>query len=1115
MTCPNCRTENREGAKFCSECGENLEITCPQCGKVTGLASKFCDECGSRLGKTAKAEKARPEPESARKNVTVLFSDLCGYTALSEKLDPEEVKEITSWLFGRISEIIGKYEGVIEKFIGDAVVALFGAQTTHEDDPVRAIRAAREIHSLVDAKSPEVENRIGRSLALHTGINTGLVVTGTVDLEKGTHGIAGDAINLASRLQELANPGEILVGYETCRQAEGFFNFEELKPAKLKGKTDSVQLFRVLSAKEQPIRMHRISGLRAELIGRKVEMTTLQEAFGRLGQGRGTVFSITGDAGAGKSRLIEEFKTTLDLRKIQWREGHAYPYTQNIPYAPLIDLLSRAFRIEEGDAPQAVKKKVESGVELLIGKDENVIPFIGSLYSLHYPEIEGVAADFWRSKLTEAARKILAGLIRRGPTLICIEDLHWADPSSVDLLRTLLSDILYPCVFLCVYRPPFRLFSEYEIRSLKQDYREIELRDLSPSETQDMIESLLKTSDIPSELKTFVSERAEGNPFYLEELINSLVESGNLSPHGNGWRLSKPISDLSIPSTIQGVISARVDRLENKVKRILQEASVIGRAFLYELLKRITEFKEEVDTHITSLERLDLVRARSLYPNLEYVFKHALTQEVVYGGLLKKERKEIHRSIAAVIEEVFADRLSEFYEALAFHFSQGESLHKAVCYLMKSGEKGLNKYALEEAHKSFREAYRLLATKAGRSKAEDDLLIDVLLKWSIAFYYRGDFAELTHLLMTHRTLVESAGDRTRLGMYYASLGFALRCREEFNNSYQVLKKALEIGEEIPSPQVIGYACSQLGWTCAELGLLDDAVHFGERAREICPRMDSDPFLFCISLFGLAQAYWYRGESRNAMDIGKALLDFGKRNSHIRSMVCGHWSMRHSHFIRGDFPSAIECYKQAVEISVDPYYSQIPRTLLGYTYVSNRQFDKAEEVLREVQRFSQTFGAEIIGTAAHGLLGMVLTGTGHLNDGVERLEEVRKSFSEKNRRCLYAASENTLGRVYFEIAHGTAPKDPWMIARNLGFLAKTLPFASRKAEGYFTRAAEAAKNIGANSILAQSYLNLGLLHKAKNKKEKARGFLEEAVRLFEKYEADVYLKQARDAMASLG
>ena len=1113
MHCGECAYENREGAKYCKQCGASLRSLCPSCGRPYDRNSRFCDECGRRL----EPQKKRPVPrvESERKYVTVLFSDLCGYTALSEKLDPEEVKEITGRLFGRISEVISRYEGVVEKFIGDAIVAFFGAQTAHEDDPVRAIRAAREIHELVEAESPQLKERIGQNLAMHTGINTGLVVTGKIDMERGIHGIAGDTINLASRLQQLAKPGEIMVAHETFRQSEGFFDFENLKPVRLKGKTEAVRVYKVISAKELPVRTHRVSGLKADLIGRKVELSQLQEAVSTLREGKGTVFAVYGDAGTGKSRLIEEFKNSLDLEKVQWREGHAYPYTQNIPYSPLIDLLSRAFRIKEGDRPETVRKKVEAGVEFLIGRDENVIPFIGSLYSLKYPETEGIGADFWKLRLTQAIRAILAALTRRGPTVICIEDLHWADPSSVDLLKAILGDLGYSCVFLFLYRPPFKLFGDYEIRSLKQPFREIELRDLSRSETQDMLESLLKTRQIPPELSSFASERAEGNPFYLEEVVNALVESEILKPHNGGWEVTKAISDSVIPSTVQGVISARVDRLENKMKRILQEASVIGRAFLYELLRRVTEFKEEVDAHITSLERLDLVRARSLHPHLEYIFKHALTQEVVYGGLLKNERREIHRAIGEVIEDVFRDRLTEFYEALAFHYSQAESLEKAVYYLMRAGEKGLNKYALEEAHKSFREAYRLLSAKRERSETEDVLLIDVLLKWSIAFYYRGDFAELTELLTAHRGLAESLGDRSRLGLYYASLGFALRCREEFEASYEILKKALEIGEEIQSLQVIAYACSQLGWTCAELGFLDEAVESGQRARELCARLETDYFVYCISLFGLGQAYWYKGESRKALEVGKALLEFGKKNSHIRSMVCGYYNMGHSHFIAGDFASAIECYKEAVAISVDPYYSQIPRTMLGYAYVSNGQYDRAEEVLKEVQVFSEKYGVEIIGTAAHGLLGIVLTGTGRLKEGVERLENVRKTFLEKSRRCLYAASENTLGKVYFEIAHGAGRKDLGKIARNIGFLAKARPSASKKAEAYFSRAAEAAGGIGAKSILAQAYLNLGRLHLARKRKGEAIRFLEESAKLFEQSEAGVYREQVDAALLSLG
>ena len=284
---------------------------------------------------------------------------MSGYTAMTEKLDPEEVKEIMGKIFGEISEVVARYEGFIEKFIGDAVMALFGAPTAHEDDPVRAIKAAREIHDIVSSLSPQYEKRIGKPLAMHTGICTGLVVTGDVNLEKGTHGVLGDTINTASRLSGLAKPGEIVISSETYHQAEGYFTFEPLEVTHVKGKAEPVKPYKVISPREDPTKTHRISGLRAELIGRKVEMAQLQEALQNLKQGKGSIFSIVGDAGTGKSRLIEEFKATINPEEIQWREGHAYAYSQNIPYFPVMDLLSRAWQIHEGD-PSGTDK-TESG----------------------------------------------------------------------------------------------------------------------------------------------------------------------------------------------------------------------------------------------------------------------------------------------------------------------------------------------------------------------------------------------------------------------------------------------------------------------------------------------------------------------------------------------------------------------------------------------------------------------------------------------------------------------------------------------------------------------------------------------------------------------------------
>ena len=286
MKCPKCQYENREGAKFCLKCGEKLELNCPQCGKELPLVAKFCDECGQKLGVLSEGKEV-PEPKGERKYVTVLFSDLSGYTAMSEKLDPEEVKEITSWIFGEISKVIDRYEGFVEKFVGDAVMALFGVPKAHEDDPIRAIKVAREIHELVEAFSPEAEKRIGQPISMHTGINTGLVVTGKVDKEKGTHGVSGDTINLASRLSSLANESEILVGPDTYRQAEGHFTFESLEPTTVKGKAEPIHIHKVLSVKERPVTVHRLSGLKADLIGRKVEIAELSEAVEKSAQPTG------------------------------------------------------------------------------------------------------------------------------------------------------------------------------------------------------------------------------------------------------------------------------------------------------------------------------------------------------------------------------------------------------------------------------------------------------------------------------------------------------------------------------------------------------------------------------------------------------------------------------------------------------------------------------------------------------------------------------------------------------------------------------------------------------------------------------------------------------------
>ncbi len=1114
MKCPKCQFENEDGSKFCLECGGGLELNCPQCGKILPLSAKFCNECGERLEQVVAEEREVPEPEGERKHVTVLFSDLSGYTAMSERLDPEELKVITSRIFGEISKVINKYEGFVEKFVGDAVMALFGVPETHEDDPIRAIRAAREIHEVVDSMSPEVEKSIGQSISMHTGINTGLVVTGEVDVEKGTHGVAGDTINLASRLSGLATEGEILVGPDTYRQAEGYFKFESLGPTAVKGKAKPIRVHKVLSTKEKPVTIHRLSGLRADLIGRKAEITQLNEAIENLRNGKGSIFSIYGDAGTGKSRLVEDFKNKLNLEEMQWIEGHAYAYSQNIPYFPLIDLLNRVLQIEEDDLPEVVREKVESGIEDLVGKRDDVIPYLGSLYSLRYPDLEDVNPELWRSRLQEAAQLIISALAKRALTIFFLEDLHWADPSFVELLRNALLHTRQPAIVLCAYRPVFSLFTSHQLSGMARIYQEIQLQDLSPSHAQDMLESLLKTKSIPSGLRRLVQDKAEGNPFYLEELVNSLIESETLIRENGNWRVTKPITESDISSTIHGLISGRLDRLERENKRILQEASVIGRAFLYDILKRITELEGLVDLGLSTLQRLDLIRTRSIEPDLEYIFKHPLTQEVVYNGLLKKERQTIHEQIALVMEQLFQDRLLEFYETLAFHFSRGRSVIKAVDYLVKSGEKSLARYAVEEAHQYFKEAFEILAAKTDKTKEEKVTLVDILNSWGYAFFYLGDFKKFIDLLNSHKDLAESLDDKARLGMFYAWFGIAFYLTGKIKDSYEYLHKALDLGEKSRNQKVVGYACTFLPWPCSDMGLFQEGTAAVKRAQEIAKSFPSDQYLSFKSLSGLAFLRWQMGDLKSVIEDAHSLLRYGQRYSNHRSLVMGHYAMASALFFMGDMPSTIKSSQSAIDVAEDPFYSQFPRLLLGGAYLMSGRLTEAEEALQEIMDFHNKFDIGIIANLARIFLGAVKLAKGEMNQGLRMIEEGRRVSLENQIKSQYIMYEYILGKVYLQMVQGEGTKSASVLAKNIGFIVKNVPFASKKAENHLTAAIEVAEDIGAKGILGQVYLDLGLLYKAKKRKEQARKCFSEAIQVFEQCEAEVYLKQAKEALVSL-
>ncbi|HYA15446.1 MAG TPA: tetratricopeptide repeat protein, partial [Syntrophales bacterium] len=581
-----------------------------------------------------------------------------------------------------------------------------------------------------------------------------------------------------------------------------------------------------------------------------------------------------------------------------------------------------------------------------------------------------------------------------------------------------------------------------------------------------------------------------------------------------GWKLSRPIQEADIPTTIQGIITARLDRLDKEAKRILQEASVIGRAFLYEILGKITALKGPIERSLRGLERHDLIRVRSLQPEMEYIFKHALTQEVVYNGLLKKERQNIHQKVGQVMEELFHDRLPEFYETLAYHFRQGRSFMKAVKYHMKAGEKSLSRYALDEAHQYYKLAFDLLTGKQDLTKDEQELLIDVLINWSFVHYYRGDFWGLSDLLEKYRDIAESIQDKVKIAMFSLWLGISTFHLEMYEDSYPKLKRSLEIGEELNNQWVIGHAFIWLTFTCAELGLLDDAALYGKRAIDLSNSYPSD-YIFAWSRAVMAHVNTFKGTGTPNLEMGRTLLDYGMKKSNVRSLVLGHICMGNGHQVKGDFASAIESYKKAIEISLDPHLSQWSLIWLGMCYLENGQVQDAEETLKRVRSFEEKYGSKQHGTPARGLLGIILVLKGNLKQGVEEMEEAKRTGLKNNRKYGCAYADFILGKVFSQIAEGRRAVSLSALAKNIGFLIRHVPFAAKRAEEYFQAAIHQASEIGAKGILARAFLDLGHLYMKKGRDSDARKHITDAIRLFEECEADVFLKQAKESLALLG
>ena len=727
MKCPKCENENPENAKFCNECGAalNLEQLPPKFSSIS---------------------------EAARKRVTALFSDLSGYTSMTEKLDPEEVKEIMGRIFDGVKAVVGKYEGFIEKFAGDGVLALFGVPKAHEDDPIRAIRAAREIHTLVEALSPRYEIKVGRALSMHSGINTGLVVTADVNPEKGTHGVTGETINVAARLSSLAGARDILVGPDTYRASQGQFTFQSLKPTKLKGKSEHIPIYKVLSKKTATAGVRQEMQVSSEMVGRDQELAKLELHILKAVNGQGSVVNVFGEPGVGKSRLLAELRQRDVISRVSFLEGRSISIGKNLSFHPIIDLFKQWARIKEDDRQTEASNKLETAIHRVCGDEaDEVFPFVGILMGMklsgkHSQRVQGIEGEALEKLILKNVRELLIRSSEIIPIVIVMEDLHWADTTSLELIEALFRLAqTNRVVFINVFRPGYWQGDDRKVETLPEwlpgvDFAEIAIRPLDRQTGEALVNNMLQVKGLRHAVKQHIMDRAGGNPFFIEEIVRSLIDEGAIVRANGAFEVTEKIDHVVIPTTINEVLTARIDRLEEQTRNLIKVASVIGRSFFDRILKEVATSIESIDERLAYLKDAQFIRDRMRMEELEYLFKHALAQEAAYESTLIQQRKALHGRVAESIERIFQERLHEFYGMLAFHYSKTDELEKTEEYMVKAGDEALRSSASSEALHYFQEALQLYLTKYG-DDADPAKLAGFEKKIALAFHNKGRWSE--------------------------------------------------------------------------------------------------------------------------------------------------------------------------------------------------------------------------------------------------------------------------------------------------------------------------------------------------------------------------------------
>ena len=1039
MRCPKCQSENPETRKFCRECGAKVLQVCPKCNSESLPGDKFCGNCGHDLREPKVAPSidysqprsytprfladkifaTRSTIEGERKVLTVLFADVANYTSMSEKLDPEEVQQIMDGCFRILIDEIYRYEGTIDKFTGDGAMALFGAPMAHEDHAQRACYAALAIQRALGEYSEKIEKEYRIDFRVRVGLNSGPVIVGSIgnDLRM-DYTALGDTANLASRMESMARPGTILVSGNTYKLAKHFFKFEPLRKLRVKGKEEPVEAYDLIKASEVETKIGAAvaKGL-TKFVGRQREVVILKDSFEKAQSGSGQVVGIVGEAGVGKSRLLLELRGMLPDEEYTYLEGRCLHYGGSVAYLPLLDILRAYFDIKGGEREFVIKKKME---ERINGLDENlrgILPPLHEILSLGAEDEEYLALEpqHKREKTFEAIRDLLIRESQERPLILAVEDLHWVDRTSEEFLAYLIgwlpnTHILLLLLYRLEYTHPW---------GSKSYYNHISVGQLSIEASAELAQSILEEGEVVPELRGLILDKTTGNPLFVEEFTYTLLENGSIQKKDYQYVLSTRPCDIKVPDTIQGIIAARIDRLEDDLKRTMGVASVIGRDFSFGILQMIAGMQQELKSHLLNLQGLEFIYEKSLFPELEYTFKHALTQEVAYDSLLLRRRKAIHENTGRAIEELYPYRLEEFYEVLAHHYSRSENLEKAYQYLKLSGEKALRSCSTWEAFHFYREAIGILK-QLPETEENKRRGIEVRLPM-------GDFlATLAYpedslkILQEGEALSRELEDGTDLArfysmisLYYTTQGDVLKAIEYAENCFQEAEKL----QDVELMATIGlYLCNSYSIT-------------GEQSRivELAPKVldfmgktqtESDFFGMPFNAYAtLLALYGFAMGCLGNFEEGEVLCDkasrFARQINDLYSLVMIELYYGWLYIVKGDRGNAVQRFQNSIRYAEETQFLLalgVAWNGLGWGYYYLGEIESALNAVEKSTKSYHDTALTFLLSNNYLLLSSIHFDSGDLTNARSCIDEGLKLARRNSEKYIEGLSNITLGRI---------------------------------------------------------------------------------------------------------